>query len=61
MMLFMKSILYTLVVLVAAGKGNMLGWYVLLALLFMSVFISGCASSELSGLAGTGSTCSGSF
>ncbi|WP_461488497.1 hypothetical protein [Pontibacter sp. HJ8] len=57
----MKSILHTLVVLVAAGKGNMLGWYVLLALLFMSVFMSGCAPGEISGLAGIGSTCSGSF
>lgn len=42
MMLFMRSILQHLVALVAAGRENLSGWYVLLALLFLSVLLSGC-------------------
>jgi len=46
MMLFMRSVLHTLVALVAAGKSNLSGWYVLLALLFLSVLLSGCAQGK---------------
>ncbi|WP_157578485.1 hypothetical protein [Pontibacter roseus] len=42
----MKSILQTLVALVAAGKSNLSGWYILLALLILSVLLSGCAQQE---------------
>ena len=43
MMLFMRSVLQTLVALVAASRENLSGWYVLLALLLFSVLLSGCA------------------
>lgn len=43
MMLFMRSVLQTLLALVAAGRENLSGWYVLLALLLLSVVLSGCA------------------
>ncbi|PVY43969.1 hypothetical protein [Pontibacter virosus] len=46
MMLLMRSVLQTLVALVAAGRENMSGWYVLLALLLLSVLLSGCAMPD---------------
>ncbi len=42
-MLFMRFVIHTLLALVAVGRENMSGWYVLLALLFLSVLLSGCA------------------
>lgn len=42
-MLLMRSVLHTLLTLVAVGRENLSGWYVLLALLFLSVLLSGCA------------------
>lgn len=41
-MLLMRTVLHTLIALVAVGRENMSGWYVLLALLFLSVLLSGC-------------------
>ncbi|WP_299705174.1 hypothetical protein [uncultured Pontibacter sp.] len=38
----MRSLLQTLVALVAVGRENLSGWYVLLALLLLSVLLSGC-------------------
>ncbi|MBF8964819.1 hypothetical protein I0P70_16345 [Pontibacter sp. FD36] len=52
MMLFMRSVLQTLLALVAAGRENISGWYVLLALLFLSVLLSGCAIQDNSFLGG---------
>lgn len=48
MMLFMRSVLHTLVALLAVGKSNLSGWYVLLALLFLSVLLSGCGQHKQS-------------
>jgi hypothetical protein len=39
MMLFMRSLLQTLVALVAVGRENLSGWYLLLALLLLSVLL----------------------
>lgn len=43
MMLFVRFVLQTLVALLAAGRDNLSGWYVLLALLLLSVLLSGCS------------------
>jgi hypothetical protein len=61
MMLFMRSVLHTLVALVAAGKSNLSGWYVLLALLFLSVLMSGCAQHKVPIKAWAATTVAGSF
>ncbi|MCP2042531.1 hypothetical protein [Pontibacter sp. HSC-36F09] len=42
----MRYVLQTLVALVAAGRENISGWYVLLALLLFSVLLSGCAIQD---------------
>ncbi|WP_180336364.1 hypothetical protein [Pontibacter ramchanderi] len=42
----MRSVLQTLVALVAAGRENLSGWYVLLALLLLSVLLTGCAVQD---------------
>jgi hypothetical protein len=46
MMLFMRALLQTMVALVAIGRDNLSGWYVLLALLLLSVLLSGCAGVD---------------
>jgi hypothetical protein len=40
--LLMRYFLHILLALVAVSRENMSGWYVLLALLFLSVLLSGC-------------------